>query len=189
MAEGPGGTTAVPPKSAPAPAAVAPGDDPAWAEVHTVITSPGDPAIAVFRLADYQRAHPGKHDAEIEQGMDRKFDQIWWERIDQLFKRRDRLTADIAKKKKALWDETNPDEKKKGLELVKQMEADLKKAGEILRKDMDYAADQPPDLADPSQLAALAKSRPAPKYEAWKKTTLKSLQNNQGKLPWAAEMQ
>ena len=80
-------------------------------------------------------------------------------------------------------------DKKKGLDEVKKMETDLTKSGDILRKEMDYSGDQPPDLSNGSQLAALAKSRPAPKYEAWKKTTLKYLQNNQGKLPWSAEMQ
>ena len=69
------------------------------------------------------------------------------------------------------------------------MDTDLTKSGDILRKEMDYSADQPPDLSNAPQLAALAKSRPAAKYEAWKKTTLKYLQNNQGKVPWSAEMQ
>jgi hypothetical protein len=192
------GTAAAPPKPAPSPNPATPAarprdpsatDEPAWAEIQDVIAAPSDAAIAIFRLADYQRSHPGQHTPEIDEAMDRKFDQLWWERIDQLFKKRDRLTTDIAKKKKALWDETNPDEKKKGLDEVKKMETDLTKSGDILRKEMDYSGDQPPDLSNGSQLAALAKSRPAPKYEAWKKTTLKYLQNNQGKLPWSAEMQ
>jgi FHA domain len=192
------GTGTAPPKPAPSANPATPAarprdpsatDDPAWAEIQDVIAAPGNAAIAIFRLADYQRSHPGQHTQEIDEAMDRKFDQLWWERIDQLFKKRDRLTTDIAKKKKALWDETNSDEKKKGLDEVKKMETDLTKSGDILRKEMDYSGDQPPDLSNASQLAALAKSRPAPKYEAWKKTTLKYLQNNQGKVPWSAEMQ
>ena len=164
MAEGPGGAT-VPPKPAPpapAPAPPPPATTPPGRRSRPSSPRPATPRSRSFASPTTSAHHPGKHDAEIEQAMDRKFDQIWWERIDELFKRRDRLTADIAKKKKALWDETNPDEKKKGLDLVKQMEKDLTKAGDILRKDMDYAADQPPDLTNKAQLADLAKSRPHP---------------------------
>ena len=119
--------------------------------------------------------------------MDKKLDRVWWERIDGLFKKRDRLTADIGKKKKELWDETVPEVKKQGLEQVKKWENDLKKSSEILRDTMGYGNDQPPNLDDKSQIAQLAGARDAIKYNAWKKSTMKSIESSKWHLPWEAD--
>lgn len=159
----------------------------AWGEIENLNHSALAPAMAIFRMDDYRRNNPGKHEAEIDKWMEKKFDQIWWERIEQLFKKRDRLSADIQKKQKAIWDENNPEFKKKQIAEKTQMEKDLKRTNETLRDGMAFGGDQPPNPADKSMIAQLTEARDKNKYAAFKKETLHDIRDLKGRLKWEGD--
>ena len=173
---------ATPPKSV-----IPPGGDAAWIEIEQVNANPVNPALAVYRMMDYKQTNPGKHEAEINDWTEKKLDMVWWERVDQLFKKRDRLTAAIPKKQQEIYDLTDPAEKKKELAAKTEMERDLKITTKVLREEMAYEQDSPPNLNDSAQLAQLAASRDAAKYAAWKRSTLSDIKSLRGKLRWDAD--
>lgn len=168
-------------------AAKPPGTGDAWDEMEQLSLSPKDPAVAIYRFDDFKRSHAGQHDQEIAEFIDKKFDHIWWERIAQLFKKRDDFGPAITKKQHEIFDENIPEEKKKELADLAKMKKDLEHTTEILRNTMGYDLDSAPDPANKTQLAELREKRDQPKYETWKRITYKYILDNHGKLPWDGE--
>src|SRR5688500_8188692 len=70
------------------------GDDPAWKQVQTARFSP-DEAKAIVLFDDYARTHPGRNAADVQAYTEKAIDRIWFERIEQLFKQRDDLKANL----------------------------------------------------------------------------------------------
>jgi hypothetical protein len=176
-----------PEKMTGAGSAAAPVNADPWQAIEDLRAVDADPALAIYKMEDYRRTDPGKHDAEIERYMDEKFDRLWWERIDGLFKRINRLNAEMTNKKRELWDENNPEEKKKKMAEITQATKDVEQANKVLRDTMGYEKDQPPPLTDKAALASLAQTRDAAKYALWKKLTLNSIRDKHGSPPWAGE--
>jgi hypothetical protein len=186
--------TSTPPVPQDPPADPAPAEDPgtepamaaegSWEQMVELDIVAPDPAIAILKFEDYRRNHPGKQDQKIDEFIDRKLDQIWWDRINQLFKKRDQLTAGMSKIKREIVDETNPEEKKKQLNSYYEQEKELKRTTSTLREEMGYTEDQPPDLSDKSRLEAARAKRDRTKFEVWKKRTHAFLKRSNGKLEW-----
>jgi hypothetical protein len=167
-----------------------PGPDPAmaaegsWEQMVELDVVAPDPAIAILKFEDYKRNHPGKQDEKIEEFIDKKLDQLWWDRINQLFKQRDQLTAGMSKIKREIVDETNPEEKKKQLNSYYEQEKELKRTTSTLREEMGYTEDQPPDLSDKSRLEAARAKRDKTRFEGWKKKTHAYIKRSNGKVEW-----
>ena len=106
-------------------------------------SSPTILPFSIFGFATFQKLHPGQHTDELVKFTEDKFDQLWWDRITMLLKKRIQLTTDI-KKKQADIDETYPTAKKKELAEKAQMEKDVKIAGDTLVVRMGYLSNEPP---------------------------------------------
>jgi len=171
----------------PEPETLDPAAAKSWDMMKQLAEGRGKESFAVLRLDEFKKANPGKHDAEIDASIDRKMDRLWWERIDQLVRRMERLNVEMPKIRLELADVNDPAVKKKMIESFKKMEADLAQANKTLREQMGYAEAGPPNLGSEAELAALAQKRDKGKFEGWKKATLFHIKSNQGRLPWAGE--
>lgn len=168
----------------PEPAMAAEGS---WEQMVELDIVAPDPAIAILKFEDYKRNHPGKQDPQIDEFIEKKLDQIWWDRINQLFRKRDQLTAGMSKIKREIVDETDPEEKKKQLDSYYEQEKELKRTTSTLREEMGYTGDQPPDLSDNARLAAARAKRDKTRFEAWKKRTHGYIKRSNGKLEWGGK--
>jgi vacuolar-type H+-ATPase subunit H len=176
-------TPASPGKTTPATPA-APTDE--WAQMQDLHSSPADPALAIFRFSDYQKHHPTDHADDIQKYVEDKFDRLWWDRIEQLFKKGDRLVKDAKTVQDQIFDETDKDMKKKEQDDLAKLKAQQKATKETITDKMGYKEDGPPP-ASATELAKLREKRDNAKYTAWKKTTLSSIVNNKGTTDWAAD--
>ena len=156
-------------------------------EIESAHLSTDNQGVAILKYDDYRRLHPGRHAQELDKYTEDALDRLWWQRIDQLWKKRDRLTGDI---KKAEQDIAAQPAGAFHNQLVKQkadLEAQRAKVEETLKGDMAYTSDTGPDLNDPKQLAELAKTRDGAKYADFRKRTLASVRAHHGELPWAGD--
>ncbi|QOV90087.1 FHA domain-containing protein [Humisphaera borealis] len=159
-----------------------------WDAMKTLAENPGKESFAVLRFEDFRRLNPGKFDKELDEFIDRKMDRIWWERIDQLFRKIKKLGTDIDKTQNEVFDENNLDIKKQKLAAIKTMKSDLETSTKTLRENMGYGEAEPPNLSSSAELTALAQKRDKGKYEGWKKATLFYIKSNQGRLQWMNEI-
>jgi len=158
-----------------------------WEGMKQLAEMPGKESFAILRFEDFRRLNPGKYDKELDEFIDQKMDRIWWERIDQLFRRIETLNEAAKKTQLEIFDENNPDVKKQKIEAMNDMKKDLELANKTLRETMGYAETNPPNLNSSAELASLAQKRDKLKYEGWKKATLFFIKSNQGRLQWANE--
>jgi hypothetical protein len=175
-----GTAPANPGKTAPA----APTDE--WTQMQDLYNAPTDPALAIFRFSDYQKHHPTEHADDLQKYMEDKFDHLWWDRIEQLFKKIDRLVKDAKTVQDQIFDETDKDMKKQEQDQLAKLKATEKLTKETIADKMGYKEEQPPP-AGGAELAALREKRDNAKYTAWKKTTLNSIINNKGTTDWVAD--
>lgn len=181
----PGGSDTTPPK----PAGKDPENlDPAAAlsfeTMKELANTPGKESFAILRFEDFKRTMPGKFDTQLDEFIDKKMDRLWWERIDQLMKKMKRLESDRDKTQLEVFDENNPDEKKKKLDAIKKMKEELVTSGKLLKEQMGYIEVDPPNLSSEGDLAQAATRRNKQLYENWKRITLSYIKANQGRLQW-----
>ena len=180
------GTTATEPSDAPEPARP-PQADTTWDDLvarHYEVTRQA-PAIVAFD--EYRRLHPGKFDRELDRYTDDAINWIWWQRIAQLCKERDRLIEEIRKKKQDIRSQPAGSFHERLLKEQADLEAQLGKVRQILAVEMGYTNESPPDVKNPAQLNELARSRDAIKFDQFKTRILRYVRNHHGELPWEGE--
>ncbi len=123
---------------------------------------PTNPGIAIFRIDDFQKAHPTEHTQDVADMLERRFDLLWWQRLDRAFKRHAFLTAEVAKKQDLIFEETDPKVKATLKTDKKNMEAEILVLKDLISSKMAYKDDKAPDVANPSALADLSKKRKGP---------------------------
>jgi hypothetical protein len=178
-----------PPNSTPAPEGHS--DEKAWQEVEAAHVMP-DQAQALMKFDDYRRFHKGDPakdtDAkDLEAYNDFALNQLWWQRVAQLVKKRNRLLKDSASHEKDLRDETNPKFKKTLADEKEKIDADLAKTQDFLNNDMAYPGDEIPDISNSETIAKLAATRDADKYKDWKTRTARFILAHHGITPWAGD--
>ena len=97
-------TPATPAKPVPA-APAGPTDE--WQQMQDLHSSPGRPRPGDFPVQRFPEAPSPGHADDIQKYMEDKFDRLWWDRIEQLFKKTDRLVKD-AKDKSRTRSSTRP---------------------------------------------------------------------------------
>ena len=162
-------------------------EDDADNEIESAHLRTDDQGTAILKFDDYRRLHPGRHTKELDKYTEDAANWLWWQRIDQLWKKRNRLTGDI---KKAEQDIAAQPAGSFHNQLVKQKEDLEKQRGkteELLKDEMGYTSDTEPDLKEPRQLQELAKTRDADKYAAFKKRVLQYVRAHHGDVWWKGD--
>jgi hypothetical protein len=135
-----------------------------------------DPLDALLRMADYEKLHPGVLTEQLNKLRDGVLDRLWWERIDQLWKKREDLAARMAEVDQALVEETNESYKKSTIIPEKNtLQRRIDGVNDVLQKEMGYTADKPPLLTDESDLARLRPYRDVEFYSKWKQNVIASV--------------
>jgi FHA domain len=188
-------TTATPPSDPPANSTPAGpeghADEKAWQEVEAAHVMP-DQAQALLKFDDYRRFHKGDPakdtDAkDLEAYTDSALNQLWWQRVAQLVKKRNRFLKDSASHEKDLRDETNPKFKKTLTNEKQEIDAQLAKTQDFLNNEMAYTGDEIPDVSNSEMIAKLAATRDADKYKDWKTRTARFILAHHGTTPWAGD--
>ena len=178
---------AAPPQDSGPAAAPAQADDPAWKQVQTARYSP-DEAGAILKFDDYARSHPGQSAVDLEGYTEKALDRIWFERIEQLWKRREELRGKVAEADKDLAAETNDAYKKRVLLPLKDEYGKLiKSVEEELTQNMKYAGPSAPNLLDEAEMERLRTQRDPAAYAGWKARVLAHIRRTHGELPWVGE--
>jgi hypothetical protein len=145
---------------------------PEWRNITTAYYA-RNPLDALLRIDDYERTRPGVLSAELAKLRDGVMDRLWFERIDQLWTKREGLAMQLADVELALSEETNESYKKSTILPEKQaLQRKMDSLNDILQKEMGYTADQPPLLTDESDLARLRQYRDDEYYAKWKQNIL-----------------
>jgi len=162
-------------------------EDPEWDAVERARTIE-DPVLAIVRFADYKDRFPDSpNNKDIDRYTDDALDLLWWKRLAELFAERDAARKEIASRKLDI-SQSSDAEFKKGLEKeIVQFAQARDAAEEIIRNQMKFAAQAPPNLYDSQDLAIARKGRDQKYYEeTWKPQVLKGIKSSRGqRLPWS----
>ena len=179
---------ALAPAAAPATvAATEPGEeDEAWNEVERVHNG-ADQAMALARYDDYRHQHPNTPEQKLASYREDAFDRLWWEQINVLLARQNKLRGALSDKKREMAEERSASFKKTLTNEKQDLESQLAAARQGLA-DMGYATDERPDLSDSEEMARLRENRDAARYEAWKRQVGKYIIAHHGIPPWSEQL-
>jgi hypothetical protein len=161
-------------------------DEKAWQEVEAAHVMP-DQAQALMKFDDYRRLHANDSTKDLDAYTDFALNQLWWQRVAQLAKKRDRLLKASASHEKDLRDEPNPKFKKTLTDEKQEIDSQLAKTQDFLNNEMAYTGDEVPDVANSEMIAKLTATRDADKYKAWKTRTIRFIIAHHGATPWAGD--
>jgi hypothetical protein len=162
--------------------------DPAWHGIELAHTDTRHQGLSIIQYDEYRRNNPGKNVAELNQYMDEAVNWLYWQRVAQLWKRRDDLAAQIKQKEMDLRNQP-PGAFHTQLETEKaDLTKKLNEATVSLTDDMAYTSDVPPDMESPTVLQKLSASRNAEKFEDFKRHVLKYVRTNHGSVWWDGEI-
>jgi hypothetical protein len=184
----PDASSSAPPASAKPSTASTDGhaDEKAWQEVESAHYLP-DQAQAIMKFDDYRRQHPNDAEKELTAYTDFALNQLWWQRVAQLVKKRDTLMKAAATHARDLRDEPNPAFKKTLAAEKQEIDTQLAKTVDFLNNEMAYTGDEVPDITDAAMIEKLSATRDADKYGAWKTRTARFIRSHHGATPWAGD--
>ena len=154
-----------------------------WKRLDTMRFSP-DRLKALIAYEDFEHDHPGAITSQLHLLRDETLDYLWFDRIEQLWKRRDTAATQIKKFDQEIKDEPNEVFRKTTLLPAKQAEQKkLNAINDLMVTEMGYTTAAPPDLTDDAQLEQLRKLRDRDYFAQWKKRVVNSI-HRQRALPW-----
>jgi hypothetical protein len=145
-----------------------------------------DRAVALLRFDDFRRNNPGVGTERLNELTDTLMDKLWWERIDQLVEKRNRLTQDIKQVEEDIKAETDAAYKKTELEPKKAALLRTLQRTESDLKEMGWEKQEAPPVADEDALAKVRGARNQEAFAAFKGRVLNSIRR-QRQLPWSGE--
>jgi TolA-binding protein len=145
-----------------------------------------EPVIGIVKFNDYLDRFPDSpFKADVARYTDEAVDRIWWNRIAELFAQRDAARKEIADRRVQLKQSQDPEFKKGLEEEIARFEQQVKDVDGIVRGEMKYAGQTPPNLYDSNELKILRANRDAKNYATWKDAVLSSVKRSRGeRLPW-----
>jgi hypothetical protein len=160
---------------------------PDWIRVEDAART-ASPAQALAVFADYRARHPDSPLLGAVAAMeDETLDRLWWQRLQQLVERRDRLAARRDARREDLRDirRSAPDRQRLAeLEAqLAELETDLAEAVRTLEEEMGYRG-AAFDAFDEQAVADRRRSRDAAKYAEWSRHVLSHVRRTRGALPW-----
>jgi hypothetical protein len=162
-------------------------DDPEWREIEHAHFNVRHQGVAVVKYDEYRRAHPGKYTAWLDQYTEDAANWLYWQRVAQLCKRQDDLTAQINQKKIDLRNQPSGPFHDELVKDKADLDARLAATTKLLTDEMGYTNNAPPDLEKPSELRQLSAQRDPAKYAAFKKRVLKYARDHHGSIWWEGE--
>jgi hypothetical protein len=144
----------------------------------------GTPALSIVRLIDYRELNGEKNKADVEKGIETCLDHLWWTRIKELFDARDKNEQEIARLKLDMATSQDAAFKQSLQKDVDKFTTRRDKAVSVMKDDMKYDRDKPPELFDEYELRTLRKVRDEATYAEWKRVVTASIKRTKGKLPW-----
>jgi hypothetical protein len=184
--------SAPPPASSPQPSVASTEDppdpdDPEWHEIEQAHFNVRHQGVAIVKYDEYRRAHPGKFTPWLDQYTDEAVNWLYWQRVAQLWKQRDDLTAEVKQKEIDLRNQPTGAFHEELVKDKADLDGRVADATKKLTEEMAYTADTPPDLEKPSELRKLSAKRDAEKYAAFKKRVLKYVRDHHGSVWWEGE--
>lgn len=158
--------------------------DSAWDQVQAARFRTAKPGQAIIQYDEYRRLHPGQFAGQLDRYIDDAVDLLWWQRIVQLCRERDRLTGDIKQHDQDLTAQTAGSFHETLVQEKKDLEAQRAQVFKTLTREIGYKVQQPPDLENPAELKELAKSRDPAKYADFKKRVLSYVRDHHGEVWW-----
>lgn len=157
----------------------------AWKSVQDAQDGRTHPAQAIWTYLDFMRLHPGKFETELKLDLDYALDRLWWVRLDEIVRRRDRLAREIQEKNNLIARE-NPgtDEQEAMINQRTSLEEQQKALAEEL-EGMNFTRREAPNPSDADEVARHRAERDKIKYMAWRKRVLESIAQMR-RLPWGS---
>ncbi len=142
----------------------------------------------LLRINDYEKTHPGVLTDQIATLREGTLDRLWFERIDQLWQKRDGLVKRAGRSRpggcrRAGRDRPEVDDHPREAEPAAQ---ELEGVTKELEGEMEYTGDAALVTSDESQLAELRRQRDPDLYARWKQAVITSV-NRRGELPFLWE--
>jgi hypothetical protein len=162
-------------------------DDPEWREIEQAHFNVRHQGVAIVKYDEYRRAHPGKFTSWLDQYTDDAVNWLYWQRVAQLWKKRDDLTAEVKQKEIDLRNQPAGAFHQQLTKDKADLDAHLSDTTKKLTDEMAYTGDAPPDLEKPSELRELSAKRDAAKYAAFKKSVLRYVRDHHGSVWWEGE--
>lgn len=162
-------------------------DDPEWHEIEQAHFNVRHQGVAIVKYDEYRRAHPGKFAPWLDQYTDEAVNWLYWQRVAQLWKQRDDLTAEVKQKEIDLRNQPTGAFHDQLVKDKADLDGRVADATKKLTEEMAYTADTPPDLEKPSELRKLSAKRDAQKFAAFKKRVLKYVRDHHGSVWWEGE--
>lgn len=159
---------------------------PQWKSIITAYYS-RNPLDALRKIDDYKTSNPGVLTDELNKLREGTLDRLWFERIDQLWLKREEMAARLRELDQALEDE--PNEAYRLSTIIPEKNALQRKIDAVndeLVKRMGYTAEEAPLITDEAQLAELRKLRDPEFYANWKNSVINHV-HRFGELPFAWE--
>ena len=156
----------------------------AWRNVQDAQEGKGHPGQAIWIYLDFMRMNPGKFEAELQHDLDRALDRLWWLRLDELMRRRERLASDIQQKNNQIAQEDpGSDGQKTLIDQRTKLEEQQKGLLDELEQEMSFKRREAPNPSDVDAVASHRAERDPDKYSAWRRKVLQSVAEAR-RLPW-----
>ncbi|HEX4124676.1 MAG TPA: FHA domain-containing protein [Tepidisphaeraceae bacterium] len=157
--------------------------DPDWQSIRIAHIGP-DQAYALVKYDSYRHEDPGKHTKELARFENDAIEQLWWQRVLDLFNRRAELDTQIDKQKQDLAQQPEDNFKKQMRADLADMQHKRETIDQELTGKYNYTLPTPPDLDDSDALAQLDAKRDPDKFAKWKTSTLIWIREHNGQTPW-----
>lgn len=165
------------------------GADPAWDDVVAAHLQVREQGPAVVKFDEYRRLHPGRHDAALDAYTEQAADMLYWQRIDSLWRKRDRLTGQLQKVENDLRAQPPGSFHDLLLNQKNDLLAQRAKVQQGLTGEMGFTGNAPPDpdAFTFSKLPQMQNQRDPAKYARFKDWILHYVRDHHGEVPWAGE--
>lgn len=162
-------------------------NDAEWNEIRSAHYNVRHQGVAILKFDEYRLEHPGKFTDLLDRYTDEAVNWLYWQRVAQLWSRRDDQTAELRQKSRDVQNQPAGEFHDKLVREKAELQGKVDQTNQLLTDEMGYSGDVPPDLESPRALKQLEASRDPAKFAAFSKRVLRYVRNNHGGVWWDGE--